>query len=131
MFTVENLLHLPVTRPQKEDVLARLGLVRSYLPPRLAPDHRNLVAVAAGVRELDPVVSDLRTPEVVAVVVEAGVDLELRVRGLEVACEWLEICEHLLQISPKQKTSNLHSDVCDQTGIGWPGVQMRIVMTCN
>ena len=100
MFAVENLFHLPVSRPQQEDVLARRGLIRPQLPPGLTPDHRDLVSVSTRVGELDSVVSDLRTPQIVAVVVEAGVDLELGVGGLEVTGKWFEICKLLFQISP-------------------------------
>ena len=71
----------------------------------------------------------LGAPEVVAVVVEAGVDLEVRVGGLEVAGEGFEVGELLLELGPEEEAADLDPGVGHQAGVGRPRVQVGVVVT--
>ena len=71
----------------------------------------------------------LGAPEVVAVVVEAGVDLEVRVGGLEVAGEGFEVGELLLELGAEEEAADLDPGVGHQTRVGRPRVQVRVVVT--
>ena len=71
----------------------------------------------------------LGAPEVVAVVVEAGVDLEVGVGGLEVAGEGFEVGELLLELRAEEEAADLHPGVGHQARVGRPRVQVRVVVT--
>ena len=129
MFTLEYLVRLPAAWLEQQQLLPSRGLVRPHLSAGLSPDHRELLPVTPGVGELNPVVAHLGLPEVLCVVIQASVDLKVRVQGLEVAGEWFEVIELLLQISPEEESANLDPGVGEQAGVERPGVQVRVVVT--
>ena len=56
----------------------------------------------------------LWAPEIVAVVIKARVDLEVGIRGFEVACEGLKVVKLLLEVRAEQEAADLHAEVCHQ-----------------
>ena len=62
-------------------------------------------------------------------VVEAGVDLEVGVGGLEVAGEGFEVGELLLELRAEEEAADLHPGVGHQARVGRPRVQVRVVVT--
>jgi len=119
---------LPDPGLEQQELLPGLGLVRPQLPARLPPHCRELLSVPPGVGELDAVVPDLGLPQVPAVVVQARVYLHPLSGRLAVAGERLEVCELFLEVGSEEEASYLDPGVGGQTGVGRPGVEVRVVV---
>lgn len=62
-------------------------------------------------------------------VIKSRVDLEIGIRGFEVAGEGLKVVKLLLEVRAEQEAADLHAEVCHQTGVDRPGVLVGVVVT--